>query len=380
VDLEKIGKFILQLRQENNLSQKELAELIPVTRQAVSRWEKGKSIPDSSTLLLLSDIFNVSVNELLSGERLKKEEIQSLEKITLGIIDNSKVEAKKLKRIICYISLISFLLIFLFLIYYFITSYNSITVYKVEGKNQDFTMHDGILISTKQKIYLRLGKLIYNDNINIEKVRLYYKDNNENKMIFEDSDEDILITDYYGYNEYFPYEDITHIIKNLFLEIEYNNNKIKILQLKATRDFSNNKLFYTKTSESASKSNNILPTFKSELEKQECLISNIIKKSKKETDSYIANFSDGNSKITIIYFEDSNEIVVDVVTNDILEKWNYYLDNPNVIIYSEYRNDKITDKKYILYSDYKKLNKKEKIIIKRFKNYINTYILEGSNC
>ena len=71
MNMQKIGNFILQLRQEKNLSQSDLANLIPVTRQAVSRWEKGQSIPDSSTLFIISKIFDVSINELLNGERFK---------------------------------------------------------------------------------------------------------------------------------------------------------------------------------------------------------------------------------------------------------------------------------------------------------------------
>ncbi|MFI3166292.1 MAG: helix-turn-helix transcriptional regulator [Bacillota bacterium] len=72
--IDKIGKFILMLRQEKGITQKELAEKLDVTNKAVSKWETGKGMPDSLMLIPLSNIFNVSVNELLLGERIVKEE------------------------------------------------------------------------------------------------------------------------------------------------------------------------------------------------------------------------------------------------------------------------------------------------------------------
>ena len=61
--------IIYELRTKNNLSQEELAEKIFVTRQAVSRWETGETIPNTETLKLLSKLFNVSINTLLGSPR-----------------------------------------------------------------------------------------------------------------------------------------------------------------------------------------------------------------------------------------------------------------------------------------------------------------------
>ena len=61
--------IILALRTKNNLSQEELAEKIYVTRQAVSRWEKGETVPNTETLKLLSKLFDVSINTLLGSPR-----------------------------------------------------------------------------------------------------------------------------------------------------------------------------------------------------------------------------------------------------------------------------------------------------------------------
>lgn len=61
--------IILELRTKNGLSQDELAEKVFVTRQAVSRWENGETVPNTEALKLLSDLFNVSINTLLGSPR-----------------------------------------------------------------------------------------------------------------------------------------------------------------------------------------------------------------------------------------------------------------------------------------------------------------------
>ncbi|MDE7400193.1 MAG: helix-turn-helix domain-containing protein [Oscillospiraceae bacterium] len=60
---------ILKLRTQNGLSQEELAEKVYVTRQAVSRWENGETVPNTETLKLLSKLFDVSINTLLGSPR-----------------------------------------------------------------------------------------------------------------------------------------------------------------------------------------------------------------------------------------------------------------------------------------------------------------------
>ena len=66
----KIGEFLKELRKEKGLTQEQFAEQFNVSRWSISRWETGYSLPDNSVMLKLCDIFGISVNELLSGERL----------------------------------------------------------------------------------------------------------------------------------------------------------------------------------------------------------------------------------------------------------------------------------------------------------------------
>ena len=62
-------EVLFELRTKKGLSQEDLAEKIFVTRQAVSRWENGETVPNTETLKLLSDLFDVSINTLLGSPR-----------------------------------------------------------------------------------------------------------------------------------------------------------------------------------------------------------------------------------------------------------------------------------------------------------------------
>ena len=74
---EETGKFIAKCRKGKNLTQAQLAEKLNITDRAVSKWETGKSMPDSSIMLELCEILGVTVNELLSGEKI---DVENLEK------------------------------------------------------------------------------------------------------------------------------------------------------------------------------------------------------------------------------------------------------------------------------------------------------------
>ena len=68
MDLIKIGNFIAQRRKQNQLTQAQLAEKLGITDRAVSKWETGRALPDSSIMLALCDVLGITVNDLLSGE------------------------------------------------------------------------------------------------------------------------------------------------------------------------------------------------------------------------------------------------------------------------------------------------------------------------
>ena len=97
MDQIKIGKFIAEQRKKVNLTQSQLAEKLNITDRAVSNWETGKSMPDSSIMLELCDILKISVNELLSGEKINME--NSNQKNEQLMLDMAKELERTNKRV-----------------------------------------------------------------------------------------------------------------------------------------------------------------------------------------------------------------------------------------------------------------------------------------
>ena len=95
MDLDKIGKFIALNRKNKGLTQEQLAEKLGVTNKTISRWETGKYMPDLSLLKPLSEELGITLNELLSGEKIEEQKIvENTERNILNTIDYSskKVE------------------------------------------------------------------------------------------------------------------------------------------------------------------------------------------------------------------------------------------------------------------------------------------------
>lgn len=108
---EKIGKFIAKLRKENKMTQNELADKLNVTDRAIGNWENGRRMPDVVFFKPLCEIFNISINELLSGEKIKKEELEEKSKeLIINTIDYSNKRIKRTK--LSFTIIISTILIF----------------------------------------------------------------------------------------------------------------------------------------------------------------------------------------------------------------------------------------------------------------------------
>ena len=120
---EKIGKFIAECRKNKKMTQAELAEKLNITDRAISKWETGKGMPDTSIMLDLCNELGITVNELLSGEVI---EMNNYEKKTEELLlEMAKREEEQNKRLLLamYIILITsaiFYFITLFLTCYFI--------------------------------------------------------------------------------------------------------------------------------------------------------------------------------------------------------------------------------------------------------------------
>ena len=117
MDQIKIGKFIAKCRKNNNLTQMQLAEKLNITDRAISKWENGKAMPDSSIMLDLCNYLKISVNELLSGEVIEMKDYKKQAEENLLKIEKEKEQKDRqllnLELVIGYtVSITFFVLIF----------------------------------------------------------------------------------------------------------------------------------------------------------------------------------------------------------------------------------------------------------------------------
>lgn len=112
MEQEKIGKFIAECRKKQKLTQAQLAEKLNITDRAISKWETGKGMPDSSIMIKLCDELQISVNELLKGERIPNNNVDvETDKNIINILNEYKRMKKRsnILKIICII-LIAFVI------------------------------------------------------------------------------------------------------------------------------------------------------------------------------------------------------------------------------------------------------------------------------
>lgn len=164
MDNNKIGKFITELRKKRGLTQSELGEKLYVTDKAVSKWERGLSLPDITLLNSLADILEVNISEILNGEYGEDKNLnieEAIKKAELKLKEELKI--KKQKYILCFTIILIVLGISLRIIYSNIKEkekYNPVKIvdgknfyklenYKIEEKGLDFLTK--ILSKTEDK-------------------------------------------------------------------------------------------------------------------------------------------------------------------------------------------------------------------------------------
>ena len=107
MDQMKIGKFIASCRKEQGMTQAALAEKLGISDRAVSKWETGKSLPDSGIMLELCELLKINVNELLSGEHIAMENYNTKsEELILNLKSENENYAKRLLHTAVYIVVI----------------------------------------------------------------------------------------------------------------------------------------------------------------------------------------------------------------------------------------------------------------------------------
>lgn len=118
MDIKRIGMFLKELRKQNNMTQEQLGERLGVTNKTISRWETGNYMPPIECLKRLSELYIISINEIISGKRLNEENYKSEaeENITVAF---EQMESKSIKidnfmiALLCIINAFTIITIFL---------------------------------------------------------------------------------------------------------------------------------------------------------------------------------------------------------------------------------------------------------------------------
>jgi len=206
MNYDKIGNFIKKLRSDKNLTQKELASKINVTDKAISKWERGLGCPDVSLLEDLSKVLDVSILELLKGEKIDNISIEESNKyIKEGAIYSKNIVKNKIKNAINYTILGIVVCIVLYIGYLNIIHYitlNKTYTYEAQEYERD-------LKSTMHNIDIKID--IINNNHGVFNIEDYESIKNK-------------INDYYNllkankmYDVLYNYKTIKYKIKDLSL-------------------------------------------------------------------------------------------------------------------------------------------------------------------
>ena len=107
----KTGKLISEARKRLNLTQKNLADKLFVSDKAVSKWERGICFPDISVLIPLTEILNISLYDLLKGEKMNKKDVEETLKDTINYSNNEIERKKKKYTLISFISILAIIIV-----------------------------------------------------------------------------------------------------------------------------------------------------------------------------------------------------------------------------------------------------------------------------
>lgn len=233
---------IYRIRQERKLTQKEIGDIIGVSDRTISKWENGTTVPDLCQIRNICKKLEISPSLLIKSEKKLSDNITNLRR---GI-------GKILNYILHNIFLITFILVFILLLLYFINNYNSIKIYDLKYNSENISFENGYLFKTKVTNILiindiKINKIKYNPIDT--KVKLYTLVNGDKKIIYTSENlNNIYIEENKSGADLLSKDVIESIKQNLYLLIETtdeNNNEYNYeCQITFKEKYNNNKLLY----------------------------------------------------------------------------------------------------------------------------------------
>ena len=233
---------IYRIRQERKLTQKEIGDIIGVSDRTISKWENGTTVPDLCQIRNICKKLEISPSLLIKSEKKLSDNITNLRR-EIG---------KILNYILHNIFLITFILVFMLLLLYFINNYNSIRIYDLKYNSENISFENGYLFKTKVTNILiindiKINKIKYNPIDT--KVKLYTLVNGDKKIIYTSENlNNIYIEENKSGADLLSKDVIESIKQNLYLLIETkdeNNNEYNYeCQITFKEKYKNNKLLY----------------------------------------------------------------------------------------------------------------------------------------
>lgn len=233
---------IYRIRQERKLTQKEIGDIIGVSDRTISKWENGTTVPDLCQIRNICKKLEISPSLLIKSEKKLSDDITNLRR-KIG---------KILNYILHNIFLITFILVFMLLLLYFINNYNSIKIYDLKYNSENISFENGYLFKTKVTNILiindiKINRIKYNPIDT--KVKLYTLVNGDKKIIYTSENlNNIYIEENKSGADLLSKDVIESIKQNLYLLIETkdeNNNEYNYeCQITFKEKYKNNKLSY----------------------------------------------------------------------------------------------------------------------------------------
>lgn len=201
---DKIGKFIAESRKAKKLTQEELAEKLGVNNRTISRWENGHNMPDVSLYKTLCETLEISIEELINGEKTPKKNLkQSYEKAIISTINSSQKNKNKMHKVINLLLLIIILtsIITISILIYYKNKYPKIDIYNISILNSDvnklneeltldkgtykiwFYGIDSLQLSDAKNNYYDLRSALKYKQVNIDDVKNYLESQYNNGNI-----------------------------------------------------------------------------------------------------------------------------------------------------------------------------------------------------
>ena len=236
---DKIGEFIKKLREKKKISQTKLADILFVNRTLISKWENGKSTPSMKDMTEMAKIFNVSIEEFLFGDKYNNKNADEINNNFSNFLIKRDNDLFRFKKIVVYLSIIVIIMMTCFFGLYFYQTYNKTKIYRIYGQTDEYECNDGILLLTNNKSYMRIGNM----NKPIDKIKVFYVDNDNNEQIMYEGDPNNIQIDYAGYDAIINNHNFKKIKDRISMYI-YNKNNVDLMHLNFKEDFRNDTLWY----------------------------------------------------------------------------------------------------------------------------------------